>query len=154
MDRGWLLETQYPSQMALFGRSLQSCLEKYLSVREFISVAKNSYGLPRRQVVDVLRRWHQHMLPSRGVRLWDLIDNDDKGMGRSGTYSLYTNEEAMYLFKDKDAAVAEIFEEAKLSATMDLVDSPNFGTDIVEADRQFDRLVDIARNWAPSGGIQ
>jgi hypothetical protein len=155
MDRGWILESKYHDQMTRFGVALQSCLEKYLSVSEFLSVAHMGDGLPRAQVVDVLRRWYQHVLPSRGVRLWDIIDNDESRRGRPGTFSLYTNEEVIYLFKDKDSKVASIFEEAKLSATQDLVEFPNFETDITELDGMLDRLVAVATEWIPPlGGVQ
>jgi hypothetical protein len=149
MDRGLLLDVKYPEQMAMFGDVLQSCLEKYLGVSEFLKVAQMGDALPRRQVVDVLRRWYQHMLPTRGVRLWDIIDNDDEGRGRPGTFSLYTNEESIYLFKSKDGKAASLFEEAKLAATEEIVQYPNFKIDIQEADLQFQQLIDTAGRWVP-----
>lgn len=141
IDRGWQLRPDFPSQVERFGGLLQSSVANSIRISDILEIAKNSDRYVRSEMIYVLGRLHEFVIPATGVPSWDILDNDVTGFGRPGACQLYTSEEIVLLFKESDQKLIDLFEEAKAET---IEEKPRYLRDFDADDEAFMRLIGIA----------
>ena len=147
-DRGWQVAELFPEEMERFIRLVQMSTAAFLRLSDILDIARKAGPYDRNEVITILSRLYQYINPGTGVRIWDILDNDDLGVGRPGACRLYTNEEVIVLLKvGGDNSLIQLFESAKSQASSELIeqDHPDFGRSFNDDDNRLFHVMGIAR---------